>query len=152
MIAKRLILLIFISLTSILAYSQPKSLNYEDEPKTYDFFMDVIYNPDLNLYNFLVLGLNSHNTELKDLNIYLKASNVRERCQELNIDITESYHKIKAAWKVFQEIENTDLNSFGQYVMDYHPNNMYLRQIQQNCPNKKLQHQLRIVPLKLEKY
>lgn len=149
---KVFLLLIYVFCFGVSVYAQPKSLYYEDEPKTEDFFMDVIYNPNANLYNFLILGLNSHNTELKDLNVYLRASNVRKRCQELNIDITESYNKIKAAWNVFCEIENTDLNSFGQYVMPYHQNNIYLKQIQQNCPNKKLQHQLWIVPLKLEKY
>lgn len=114
--------------------------------------MNVIFNPDANLYKFLVVGLNSHNMELKDLNRYLNSQRVQKKCNELNLDIRETYNKVKACWKVFLEVENTNLDSFGQYVMDCHPNNIYLWQIQQNCPNKKLQHKLRIVPLKLENY
>ena len=150
---KRIIILLFLFNFFIsFAYAQPKSLNYEDEPKTDDFFLDVLDNPSANLYKFLLVGLNSHNTELKDLNIYLKDTWTKQRCLELNISVEEAYKKVKACWNVFLEVENTNLESFGQYVMDCHPNNIYLRNIQQNCPNKKLQHKLRLVPLKLEKY
>lgn len=146
--------LFFLCFFTPMAYSQPKSLNYEDEPKTEDFFLDILSNPNTNLYEFLICGLNSHNTDLKELYIYQRDTWTQNKCKELNTTVEEAYKKVKACWKVFKEIENTDIsyNGFGKYVMKYHRDNITAKQIQDNCPNKRLQHQLWIVPLRLEKY
>lgn len=128
--------------------AQPQSIKYQKEN---DFFMNIIYNPTFSLYNFLTIGLNSKNTDIKELNVYLKSHNAKTQCQKLNIDITEAYKKAKACWAVFLEIENTDLsvNGFGKYMIETSPYNIYAPK---NCPNPELKHKLSIVPLKLKEY
>ena len=113
--------------------------------------MNIIYNPSFSLYNFLTIGLNSKNTDLKELNVYLKSNNAKAQCQKLNINMTETYKKVKASWKVFLEVENTDLSvkGFGKYMFEYSPYNI---NAPKNCPNPELKHKLSIVPLKLEEY
>lgn len=129
-------------------FAQPKSIYYKKEN---DFFMNVIYNPDFSIYEFLKVGLTSKNTELKDLHIYVNSKVVQDKCRELNISISESYYKIKASWKVFLEIENTDLSydGFGKYMIETHSHNIFAPR---TCPNPELKHKLSIVPLKLEEY
>lgn len=143
-----LILVVLLFSQSTLCNAQPKSIQYQKEN---DFFMNIIYNPSFSLYDFLTIGLHSKNTDLKELGVYLKSNNARTQCQKLNINITETYRKVKAAWKVFLEVENTDLsvNGFGKYMLDYSPYNIYAPK---NCPNPELKHKLSIVPLKLEEY
>lgn len=146
---KRVLLLVMLLLSqSISCYAQPKNIKYHKEN---DFFMNIIYNPSFSLYNFLTIGLNSKNTDLKELNVYLKSNNARAQCQKLNINMTETYKKVKASWKVFLEVENTDLSvkGFGKYMLEYSPYNIYAPK---NCPNPELKHKLSIVPLKLEEY
>lgn len=142
-----LIILLLLIQTSF-CYAQPKSIKYQKEN---DFFMNIIYNPTFSLYNFLTIGLNSKNTDIKELNVYLKSNNAKTQCQKLNIDMTEAYNKAKACWKVFLEIENTDLsvNGFGKYMIETSPYNIYAPK---NCPNPELKHKLSIVPLKLKEY
>lgn len=145
---RRLFITLLCSIVVIPIFAQPKSIHYTKEE---DFFMDVIYNPNASLYNFLVAGLSSKNTELKDLNVYVNSKTVQDKCRELNVSISESYYKIKASWKVFLEIENTDLSydGFGKYMIETHPHNIF---VPKNCPNPELKHKLSIVPLKLEEY
>lgn len=148
-ILKRVLLLIVLMLSQdILCNAQPKSIKYHKEN---DFFMNIIYNPSFSLYNFLTIGLNSKNTDLKELGVYLKSNNARTQCQKLNIDMTETYKKVKASWRVFLEIENTDLsvNGFGKYMIEASPYNIF---VPKTCPNPELKHKLSIVPLKLEEY
>lgn len=131
----------------ILASAQPKSVHFQKD----DFFMDVLYNPNASIYQFLVAGLSSKNTELKELHRYQTSKVVQDKCRELNVSIIESYNKIKAAWKVFLEVENTDISvdGFGKYMMNYSPYNIFAPR---SCPNPELKHKLSIVPLKLEEY
>ena len=132
---------------TISIFAQPKRIHYQKD----DFFMDVIYNPNASLYQFLIAGLTSKNTELKDLHIYVNSKTVQDKCRELNVSISESYYKIKASWKVFLEIENTDLSydGFGKYMIEVSPYNIF---VPKTCPNPELKHKLSIVPLKLEEY
>ena len=148
MIMKLLLVILLCVFSVIPIFAQPKSIHYK---KKNDFFMNVIYNPNASLYNFLVVGLSSKNTELKDLNVYVNSKIVQDKCRELNVSISESYYKIKASWKVFLEIENTDLSydGFGKYMIETHPHNIF---VPKNCPNPELKHKLNIVPLKLEEY
>lgn len=128
-------------------FAQPKSIHYQKD----DFLMDVIYNPNASLYQFLSAGLTSKNTELKDLHIYVNSKVVQDKCRELNVSISESYYKIKASWKVFLEIEKTDLSyyGFGKYMIETPHQNIFAPR---TCPNPELKHKLSIVPLKLEEY
>ena len=128
--------------------AQPRNLHYEKEN---DFFMNVIYNPTFSIYDFLTVGLNSKNTDLKELHIYQKSKNATSQCRKLKINMTIAYNKVKASWKVFKEVENTDLssNGFGKYMMSYSQYNIFAPK---NCPNPELKHKLSIVPLKLEIY
>lgn len=145
---RRLFITLLCAIVVIPIFAQPKSIHYKKEN---DFFMNVIYNPDISLYKFLIVGLSSKNTELRDLNVYVNSKIVQDKCRELNISISESYYKIKASWKVFLEIENTDLSydGFGKYMIEAHPHNIF---VPKNCPNPELKHKLSIVPLKLEEY
>jgi len=40
--------------------------------------MDVIYNPNASIYDFLVAGLSSKNTELKAFRLYANSREVQE--------------------------------------------------------------------------
>jgi len=145
---RRLFAICLLVITFITANAQPKSIHYKKEN---DFFMNVIYNPSFSLYNFLVVGLSSKNTELKDLHVYVNSKNVQDQCRTLKIDISETYNKVKASWKVFLEVENTDISTdgFGKYMVTYSPYNIFAPK---TCPNPELKHKLSIVPLKLEEY
>lgn len=146
---KRLLFTLFLLVvTLITANAQPKSIHYKKEN---DFFMNVIYNPTFSIYEFLVVGLSSKNTELKALNRYANSTIVQDKCRELKVSISETYNKVNAAWKVFLEVENTDIsaNGFGQYMMNHSPYNIFAPR---TCPNPELKHKLSIVPLKLEEY
>ena len=145
---KRIYVIFACVIMAISIFAQPKSIHYKKEN---DFFMNVIYNPTFNIYQFLVVGLSSKNTELKELNIYANSTIVQDKCRELNISISETYKKVKASWTVFLEVENTDIsaNGFGQYMMSNSPYNIY---VARTCPNPELKHKLSIVPLKLEEY
>ena len=145
---KRLLVILLCVFSVISIFAQPKSILYKKEN---DFFMNVIYNPDMSLYKFLVVGLSSKNTELRDLNIYVNSKIVQDKCRELNVSISESYYKIKVSWKVLLEIENMDLSydGFGRYMIETHSHNIFTPR---TCPNPELKHKLSIVPLKLEEY
>lgn len=127
-------------------YAQPKSIQYEKE---YDFFMNVVRNPTYRIYDFLVFGLNSRNAQLLDYVKYYNSNKVKNICQELNIDIYNTYKKIKAAWNILLEVENTNLDEFGKYMFEYNKDDIFAPR---NCPNPELKHKLSIVPLKLENY
>ena len=127
-------------------YSQPKSVEYEKE---YDFFLNVLVNPNLRIYDFLAAGLNSKNTEFHDFSAYYHSENTQNKCKKLKINIREAYNKAAAAWRVFLEVEHTDLDEFGQYMISYHRDNIFAPR---NCPDPELKHKLSIVPLKLERY
>lgn len=127
-------------------YAQPKSIQYEKE---YDFFMNVVRNPTYRIYDFLVFGLNSRNAQLLDYTEYYNSNKVKNICQKLNIDIYKTYKKIKVAWNVLIEVENTNLDEFGKYMLEYHRDDIFAPR---NCPNPELKHKLNIVPLKLENY
>jgi len=145
---RRLFATCLLVITFITASTQPKSIHYKKEN---NFFMNVIYNPSFSLYNFLVVGLSSKNTELKDLHVYVNSKNVQDQCRTLNISISETYNKVKASWNIFLEVENTDLSvyGFGKYMMEYSPYNLFAPR---TCPNPELKHKLSIVPLKLKEY
>lgn len=145
---KSIYIIILCAILPISIFAQPTSIHYKKEN---DFFMNVIYNPTFNLYQFLSIGLSSKNTELKDLNIYVNSAIVKGKCSELNVNISETYKKVKAAWKVFLDVENTDISAkgFGQYMITNSPYNPVAPR---SCPNPELKHKLSIVPLKLEEY
>lgn len=71
---------------------------------------------------------------------------VQRDCKELGLDITTTYSKIKKAWDIFLQVENTDLEEFGKYMIDYDPNNIYAPK----CPNPELKRKLKTVPLKIK--
>lgn len=145
---KKIIFFIFLILGNICSFSQPTSLHYK---KQYDFFYDVMNNPDAAIYQFLMAGLNSKNTELRDIEYYRYRDGVQEKCRKMNMTYNEAYNKIKACWGVFLEVEHTDLSmkGFGKYMIPYHRDNAFAPK---NCPNPELKHKLSIVPLKLKEY
>ena len=129
-----------------LTNAQPESIEYE---KPYDFFCDVLWNPDARLFDFLIAGLNSKTAELHYYHEYAEDKTVRARCKELKVDLYESYKKVEASWKVLKEVEKTDFESFTTYMITYHRDDIFAPK---KCPNPELQHKLSIVPLRLKKY
>lgn len=82
---KRFLFTLFLLVvTLITANAQPQSIHYKKEN---DFFMNVIYNPTFSIYEFLVVGLSSKNTELKALNRYVNSTIVQDKCRELNVSM-----------------------------------------------------------------
>lgn len=132
----------------------PKSTVYQ---KKNDFMVAVLNNPTFSLFDFIrVSGLHERNTQFLDENTYTRSSFVINRCKELygsyNSDIFHAtYMKIKAAWRVFLEVQNTDVSydGMGKYFMKY---DMFDTSAPRTCPYPELKHKLSIVPLRLEEY
>lgn len=132
----------------------PKSTNYKKEN---DFMVAVLNNPAFSLFDFIrVSGLHERNTQFLDENTYTKSKFIVNRCKELYGSYSSSifhttYMKVKSAWKVFLEIQNTDVSyeGMGKYFMKY---DMFDTNTPRNCPYPELKHKLSIVPLRLEEY
>ena len=135
----------FISLCLGLMLMIPSYVSAQSSEKA-DFFRTVIANQSSSIYDFLVCGFNSKNTEFRSCSAYMSHEGVQRDCKELGLDITTTYSKIKKAWDIFLQVENTDLEEFGKYMIDYDPNNIYAPK----CPNPELKRKLKTVPLKIK--
>ena len=133
-------------------FAQPQTTNYQKEN---DFVVAVLNNPSFSIYDFLtVSGLNERNTQFLSEDRYHKSKFVQNKCKELYGQYTYSkfhdvYRKISASWKIFKEVQYTDLsyNGFGKYMVK---RGMFDTSTPRNCPNPELKHKLSIIPLQLK--
>ena len=130
----------FFTLVSLLcmvsyAFAQyPKSANYKKEN---DFMVAVLNNPTFSLFDFIsVAEMHERNTQFLDESRYTKSNFIM---------------KVKAAWRIFIEIQDTDVSykGMGKYFVKH---DMFDIDAPRNCPYPELKHKLSIVPLKLEEY
>ena len=142
--------LCFIAIASA-QINPPKSIHYKEIK--YDFLLNVLSNPEANLYNFVLAGFNERNTEFHDETTYSQDQETIKKCKKLygekyNEHTFHSiYMKIKASWYVFLDI------------LHYSREEMYLEMMSDRArdffnknPNLELRHKLSIVPLYLEEY
>lgn len=134
----------------------PKSTKYQKEN---DFMLNVLYNPTFSLFDFISVGLHERNTQFLDENTYMESNKVINKCKELYGSFDKGtfhtiYLKVKASWKIFLEVQNTDISydGMGKYFMKYDMFDTDRLYRQRNCPYPELKHKLSIVPLKLEEY
>lgn len=124
--------------------------------KEQDFFLNVLANPNADLFTLLSAGFSLDNTELKqDDNIYYNSEKIRNLIKKeygyfdalLFHDI---YEKIRYSWSIFIEVQNYDWEEMKQYVIDcsYGPDNIYVNR-RRSCPNPILRDKLKIIPLKV---
>ena len=155
---KRFIFSFILALTAITTLlAQPRKIEYEKEN---DFLLNVFANPNFSLYDFLCVGLSERNTDLRSEDVYKSYSEVRKIfAKKYGKYSDESFHrvykKISASWKVFKEVQYTDVSAsgFGKYMMkpgDYAIVGNLVIPSSQKCPNPELKHKLSIVPLKLD--
>lgn len=144
--------LICITTLSFAQFNAPKNVTYKKEN---DFMLNVLYNPKFCLYDFLLVGLHERNTAFLDKNTYKSSSKVINKCKEIygnnynNNTFDIIYSKVKAAWKVFLEVQDCDIDEMAKYFTNYSKDNIFRPR---NCPNPELKHKLSIVPLSLEDY
>jgi hypothetical protein len=117
----------------------------QSEEKT-DFFMAVVLNPNFCLYDFLCVGLNAKNTELRSVSEYNASNYARIECQKRGLDIFTTYNKVKKAWPIFLQVQNTDVKEFGKYMVEYDKSDIFAPK----CPNPALKQKLKTIPLKLD--
>ncbi len=135
------IIICLILLSTLELSAQPKSINYKKE---HDFFLEVIHNPDFSLGEFLVVGINSSNCELKSFDVYNSNYKIRDYCRKNNININIAYYQIKSSWQVLLLIEDADwLDAMIPPTQ---------RTIFHSKVDPELKHRVSIVPLKLEEY
>ena len=147
-------LILVLCVVSIAFAQYPKSANYKKEN---DFMVAVLNNPTFSLFDFIsVAEMHERNTQFLDESTYTKSNFIVNRCKELYGSYSSSifhttYMKVKAAWRVFLEIQNTDVSyeGMGKYFMKY---SMFDTSAPRSCPYPELKHKLSIVPLKLEEY
>lgn len=145
-----LILVITILLSQNL-YAQPRSIQYEKD----DFFMGVLENPNLPIFEFLWAGNNSRNTELKSYNFYANSNYAREECRRANVNMATAYRKVQTAWRVVLEVEHVDVKRLGVLFgkVSYNRNNIWAQDEERKLRREtspELIHKLSIVPLKLQ--
>lgn len=152
---KRSVILIFLLCGISIVFAQiPKNTNYK---KNNDFMVAVLNNPTFNLFSLISIGgLHERNTQFLDESSYVKSNFIINKCKELqgqyNAQIFHAiYQKVSASWKVFIEVQNSDLshNGMGKYFIKY---DMFDTSAPRHCPHPELKHKLSIVPLKLEEY
>ena len=152
---KRIMILILLLCGISIVFAQsPKSTNYK---KKNDFMVAVLNNPTFSLFNLISIGgLHERNTQFLDESSYVKSNFIINKCKELqgqyNAQIFHAiYQKVSASWKVFIEVQNSDLshNGMGKYFMKY---DMFDTSAPRHCPYPELKHKLSIVPLRLEEY
>lgn len=149
-----MILILLLCGISIVFAQIPKSTNYK---KKNDFMVAVLNNPTFSLFNLISIGgLHERNTQFLDESSYVKSNFIINKCKELqgqyNAQIFHAiYQKVSASWKVFIEVQNSDLshNGMGKYFMKY---DMFDTSAPRHCPYPELKHKLSIVPLRLEEY
>ena len=151
---RSMILILLLCGISIVFAQIPKSTNYK---KKNDFMVAVLNNPTFSLFNLISIGgLHERNTQFLDESSYVKSNFIINKCKELqgqyNAQIFHAiYQKVSASWKVFIEVQNSDLshNGMGKYFMKY---DMFDTSAPRDCPYPELKHKLSIVPLRLEEY
>lgn len=151
---RSMILILLLCGISIVFAQIPKSTNYK---KKNDFMVAVLNNPTFSLFNLISIGgLHERNTQFLDESSYVKSNFIINKCKELqgqyNAQIFHAiYQKVSASWKVFIEVQNSDLshNGMGKYFMKY---DMFDTSAPRHCPYPELKHKLSIVPLRLEEY
>lgn len=109
-----------------------------------DFFLNMLYNPQFSIGDFLTIGLNSQKLYLKDLSAYLNNPKVQKKCAEQNINLITAYNKVSQAWAILKEVEDVNLTD---YYAHYSKNNIMA--IQRRI-SPETQHKLRIIPLKMD--
>lgn len=152
---KRCIVLLFLLCGISIVFAQvPKSVSYK---KGNDFMVAILNNPTLSLFDLISIGgLHERNTQFLAESSYTKSNFIINKCKELCGQYnTQTFHtiymKVSASWKVFIEIQNSDVSyeGMGKYFMKH---DMFDTSAPRNCPYPELKHKLSIVPLKLEEY
>lgn len=141
---KNIISLFVLVLAAMSLNAQPKSLEYKEEKN--DYFLNILWNPDLSLGELIEIGqLDSENTELREFYAYSGIVTIKKKCEELGLNMLESYNKVKATWPVFQELSKIKSKIYWHY--NAFRNDIFVPRL-----TKKEIHQVSIVPLKLEEY
>lgn len=112
----------------------------------HDFFLSVLANPTLSLYDFYLVGLNANNTEFLPKYRYAESEKSKKMCKDANLTVDEAYRKCNAAWTLFKRISKYDRDYVARVMCNYGPNNIFAPQ----CPDPQLRHDMNIVPLKLK--
>ena len=154
---KRLISLVLFQLCFIpIASAQinpPKSIHYKEIK--YDFLLNVLSNPEANLYGFICAGFHEGNTEFHDEITYSQDQETINQCKELygekyNEHTFHSiYMKVKASWNVFLEVLQYSEEEISLEMM---PDRARIILAKGKKTNPELRHKLSIVPLYLEEY
>lgn len=147
-------LILVLCIASIASAQYPKSTKYKKEN---DFMVAVLNNPTFSLFDFIsVAEMHERNTQFLDESAYIKSNFIINKCKELNGSFNSqafhtTYMKVKAAWRIFFEVQNTDVsyNGMGKYFVKH---DMFDTNAPRSCPYPELKHKLSIVPLKLEEY
>lgn len=122
--------------------------------KPNDFMVAVLNNPTFNLFDFItVLQLNSGNTQFLSENEYAQSNFIHNAIEKRygRYD-AETFHlvygRVSNAWRVYNEVENTDcsFDGMGQYFFQYSEFDSR-RYSAQQCPYPELKRKLSIIPL-----
>ena len=135
---KRIICLLLALITLSCASAQT------DSSIKHDFFLDVLFNPSFNLYDFYLVGHRSSNTRFLPESSYQNSKRASNKCKELGISVHDAYTKIQSAWKVYLTIQNTNKNYAARVMSVYSGNNIFAPE----CPDPALKRKFQIIPLK----
>lgn len=151
---KFLAFILLICMVSSISAQSPKSTKYK---RKNDFMVAVLCNPTFSLFDFISIAkMHERNTQFLDESKYTESNFIISKCKELYGSFNSyafhiTYMKVKAAWEIFLEIQNTDVsyNGMGKYFVEY---DMFDTDAPRSCPYPELKYQLSIIPLRLEEY
>lgn len=132
-------------------YSESNATQSQYYQKENDFMVAVLNNPQFNLYDFIkISGLHERNTQFLTEAQYWNTKYIKNKCVEMGInDFHRIYNKVRTAWCIFKEIQDTDVSydGMGKYFYNYGDWDITKPS---NCPYPELKHKLSIVPLQLK--
>lgn len=132
--------LLVLALSAIFSSTLMAQTNSQSKPN--DFLLNVAANPTMDLYGFILVGLNSQNTSLETKDQY-RHPKVLEALRSYNFDLEKSYDKVKSAWIVFLQLQKYDKSYLYNVMKDPNPYDIFETKV--NDPETK--RKLKIVPL-----
>lgn len=109
-----------------------------------DFFLNVLYNPQFSIGDFLTIGLNSKNLHLYDLSFYMSNTSAKNKCREQNIDLTTAYNRVRKAWDILLEVDRVNIDEYNTH---YSSHNIMANQ---HKTNSQIKRKLDVVPLRIQ--
>lgn len=132
-------------------YNEANATQSSYYQKEHDFMVAVLNNPQFNLYDFITASdLHESNTQFLTEAQYWNTKYIKNKCAEMGInDFHSIYNKVRTAWGIFKEIQDTDVSydGMGKYFYNYGDWDITKPS---NCPYPELKHKLSIVPLQLK--